>query len=261
MVKRIAVVAGVAVAAALALTSCVRLVENGFDDKHSVTDQVTEVRLQNGSGNVIVRSRSDATETEVRRRVQYPKDSDKPGGVSHRMEGSTLVLDGCGNRCTVNYEVTVPSKDVRITGENSSGDVRLEGLASVDIEVGSGDAVVRDVSGAVRVDNSSGDLEVVGVGGDFTGRVGSGGTRLSDMRGAVTIDSDSGDVDVKIAAVNSVHADAGSGSLTVAVPEGAYKVDVDAGSGDKDIKVKSDPSATAELVLRSGSGDVTVRPA
>ncbi|PSL55173.1 putative adhesin [Saccharothrix carnea] len=261
MVKRIALVVGVAVAATLALTSCVRLVQHGFDDKHTVSDQVTEVRLQNGSGNVTVRGKEGATETEIRRRVEYPKDADKPTGVSHRLEGSTLVLDGCGSRCTVNYEVTVPSKDVRITGENSSGDVRLEGVAGVEIEVGSGDATVRDVSGVVRVDNGSGDLEVAGVGGDFTGDVGSGTTRLSDMRGAVTIDSNSGDVTVRLAAVTSVTADAGSGDLTVDVPEGAYKIDVEAGSGERDIKVENDPDAAAKLVLRAGSGDVTVRTA
>ena len=261
MVKRIALAAGVAVAAALVLTSCVRLVQNSFDDTHSVSGQVTEVRLQNGSGNVVVRSKEGATETEVRRRVEYPKDADKPSGVFHRVEGSTLVLDGCGNRCSVNYDVTVPSKDVRITGENSSGDVRLEGVAGVEVEVGSGDTTVRDVAGVVRVDNSSGDLEVSDVGGEFTGKIGSGTTKLSNMRGAVTVDSSSGDVTVQLAAVNSVRADVGSGSLTVDVPEGAFKIDVQADSGEKDIKVKHDPSAAAQLTLRAGSGDVTVRHA
>jgi hypothetical protein len=259
VVKRIALVAGVAVAAALALSSCVRLVQNGFDDQHSVSDQVAEIRLQNGSGNVVVRSRDGAAETEVRRRVEYPKDADKPSGVSHRMEGSTLVLDGCGSRCSVNYEVTVPSKDVRITGGNSSGDVRLEGVASVEVEVGSGDTTVRDVAGVVRVDNSSGDLTVADVAGDFTGKVGSGSTKLSNMGGTVTIDSSSGDVSVQLATVTSVRADVGSGSLTVDVPQGLYKVNVEAGSGDKDINVKNDPNASAELVLHASSGDVTVR--
>ncbi|MCE6995628.1 DUF4097 domain-containing protein [Saccharothrix sp. S26] len=261
MVKRIALAAGVVVVAALALTSCVRLVQNGFDDSHTVSEQVTEVRLRNGSGNVVVRGEEGATATEIRRRVEYPKDVDKPGGVSHRVEGSTLVLDGCGSRCSVDYEVTVPSKDVRITGENSSGDVRIEGVAGVEVEIGSGDATFRDVAGVVRVDNSSGDLEVAGVGGEFTGKVGSGTTRLSDMRGPVTVDSSSGDVTVRLAAVNSVRADAGSGNVTVDVPQGAFKVDVDAGSGEKDIKVEDDPNAAAVLTLRSGSGDVTVRQA
>ena len=261
MVKRIALTVGVAVAATLALTSCVRLVQNGFDDKHTVSDQVTEVRLQNGSGDVTVRSKDGVAETEVRRRVEYPKGSDKPGGVSHRMEGSTLVLDGCGSQCSVSYEVTVPSKDVKITGRNDSGDVRIERVASVDVKVGSGSTTVREVAGAVHVDNDSGDLDAAAVGGDFVGRVGSGSARLADMGGSVTIDADSGDVDVDIDTVSSVRADVGSGSLNVTVPQGAYKIDVDAGSGDKNIDVKNDPNGSAELLLRAGSGDVTVRAA
>ncbi|QQQ76313.1 DUF4097 family beta strand repeat protein [Saccharothrix sp. 6-C] len=261
MVKRIALTVGVAVAAALALTSCVRLVQNGFDDQHSVSERVTEVRLQNGSGDVTVRGQAGATATEVRRRVEYPKGSDKPGGVSHRVEGSVLVLDGCGSQCSVSYEVTLPTEDVKITGRNSSGDVVLERVASVDVEVGSGSTTVREVAGAVTVDNDSGDLDATTVGGDFIGRVGSGSTRLAAMGGSVTIDADSGDVDVAIASVRSVRADVGSGSLKVTVPQGAYKIDVDADSGEKSIDVENDPTGSAELYLRAGSGDVTVRSA
>ncbi|MFE2751034.1 DUF4097 family beta strand repeat-containing protein [Actinosynnema sp. NPDC059335] len=261
MVKRIAVGAGVAVAAVLVLTSCVRLVQNGFDDRHSLSDRVTEVRVQNGSGNVTVRGGDSGAGTDIRRRVEYPKGRDKPEGVSYRLEGTTLVLDGCGSRCSVDYDVTLPSADVRITGENSSGDVHLERVASVDLHVGSGNATFRDVAGSVRVDNSSGDLDVVAVGGDFTGRVGSGNTRLSGMRGAVTVESSSGDVDLATDAVKSVRADAGSGNLTVVVPPGSYRVDAATGSGETAVSVADDPNGAAELYLRSGSGDVTVRAA
>jgi hypothetical protein len=259
VVKRIALAAVVVVAAAVGLTSCVRLVQSGFDDQHPVTDQVTEVRLQNGSGNVVLRSRAGGGgDTDIRRHVTYPKDANKPEGVSHRMEGSTLVLDGCGNRCSVDYEVTVPSKDVRITGLNDSGDVHLEGVAAVEVEVGSGDATVRDVAGVVRVDIGSGDLDVADVGGDSQTVIGSGNARLANMRGAVTVDSNSGDVEVQMAAALSVRAESGSGNLTVKVPKGAYKVNVDAGSGDKEVGVTNDPNASAELFLRAGSGDVTL---
>ncbi|WP_447004841.1 DUF4097 family beta strand repeat-containing protein [Saccharothrix isguenensis] len=262
MVKRIALTAVVVVAAAVALTSCVRLVQSGFDDQHSVTGQVAEVRLQNGSGDVLVRSRAGGGgDVEVRRHVSYPKDANKPEGISHRMEGSTLVLDGCGNRCSVDYEVTVPSEDVRISGVNDSGDVRLEGVAAVEVEVGSGNATVRDVSGVVRVDIGSGDLDVADVGGDSQALVGSGNARLANMRGAVTVDAHSGDVDVQMAAVLSVRAETGSGNLTVKVPKGAYKVNVGASSGDKEVEIANDPNASAELVLHAGSGDVTLRAA
>ncbi|WP_433266570.1 DUF4097 family beta strand repeat-containing protein [Actinosynnema sp. CS-041913] len=259
VVKRIALAAVAAVAVAGALSSCVRLVQNSFNDRHEVTETVSTVRLQNGSGNVVLRSRDGASGTEVKRNVEYPKDADKPTGVTHRVEGDTLVLDGCGSRCSVNYEVTVPTKDVKVLGDNSSGDVTLDGVASVEISVGSGNATVRNVAGVVRVDNSSGDVTASDIGGEFNGKVGSGDIRLSKMRGAVLVDNNSGNIDVEMGVVQSVRAEAGSGNVNVRVPKGAYRVEVEAGSGDKTIDVKSDPGASVELILRSNSGDLTLR--
>ena len=261
MVKGIAWVAVAAVSAAVSLTSCVRLVQESFDDQHVVTGGITEVAFDNGSGNVVVRSRPGASETEVRRHVRYPRTTDKPSGGTHRVEGSKLVLGGCGDQCSVDYEVLVPSADVRVSGVAGSGDVRLEGVAAVEVRVDSGNAVVRDVSGAVRVDNGSGDVEVTSVGGDFAGSVDSGHARLSGIRGAVTVENGSGDIDVEMAAVASVRADADSGNVTVRVPRGAYRVDVQVDSGTRTVDVEDAPGASAELVLRSGSGDITVRAA
>ncbi|MBY8850759.1 hypothetical protein K7G98_21130, partial [Saccharothrix sp. MB29] len=86
MVKGIAWVAVAAVSAAVSLTSCVRLVQESFDDQHVVTGGITEVAFDNGSGNVVVRSRPGASETEVRRHVRYPRTTDKPSGGTHRVE-------------------------------------------------------------------------------------------------------------------------------------------------------------------------------
>ncbi|GAA1268557.1 DUF4097 family beta strand repeat-containing protein [Saccharothrix xinjiangensis] len=256
--KRFGLAAVAVVTAAVALTSCVRLVHHGFEDQHTVTQSITEVRLRNGSGEVVVRSGTGATSTDVRRRLQYPKNAERPSGASHRVEGTTLVLDGCGDRCTVDYEVVVPSADVRVVGENDSGDVRFEGVASVEVEVGSGNAEIRDVSGLIRIRNDSGDVSVVDVGGEFTGWVGSGNANLSDMRGEVTVDSNSGDVDVSMTAATSVHAVSGSGNVTVRVPRTPYRVDVDTGSGEQVVRVPNDPDAPVQLFLRASSGDVEV---
>ncbi|CCH35558.1 hypothetical protein BN6_83410 [Saccharothrix espanaensis DSM 44229] len=262
VVKRLALASVAAVLVAGTLSSCVRLVENSSSDTSDITDGVATVRIQNGAGNVRVRSAEGASGTQVVRKLEYPKDADKPTGATHRLEGDVLVLDGCGSRCTASYEVTVPSKDVKVTGENSSGDVALEGVASVDATFGSGNTTLRDVAGAVNVKNSSGDLVASDIGGAFTGKLGSGNTRLSKMRGPVVVDDGSGDVDIELASPQSVNASAGSGNLTVRVPQGSYKVDADAGTGDKNLNgVKNDPGASVELVLRTDSGDLTLRTA
>ncbi|MEU4801643.1 DUF4097 family beta strand repeat-containing protein [Actinosynnema sp. NPDC023587] len=262
VVKRIALVSVAVVLVAGALSSCVRLVQNNFSDTSDITEKITSVRVQNGAGDVSVRGAEGTNATRVVRKVDYPKDSDKPTGTTHRMEGGVLVLDGCGNQCTVSYEVTVPTKDVAVVGDNSSGDVTLEDVASVEISLGSGNGTLRKVSGTVRVDNNSGDVVASDVAGEFTGKFGSGNARLTRLSGPVLVDGDSGDIEVELAAPRSVRATAGSGNLTVQVPRGAYKLDADSGSGDKNLgDVKDDPTATVELVLRTKSGDLTLRAA
>ncbi|MBW4715603.1 DUF4097 family beta strand repeat-containing protein [Saccharothrix obliqua] len=262
MGKRIALAAVAAVLATGSLSSCVSFVENTFNDRHEVTEKVSTVRIHNGAGDVRLRGSEGVTTTEVKRVVEYPKGTDEPRGVTHRVEGDTLVLDGCGRRCSVNYEVTVPTLGVKVVGDNGSGDVTLEGVASVEVEVGSGDLVVRNVSGPVSLDSGSGDVTVTDVGEGVTARLGSGGARLAKVRGPVRVDNSSGDVDVELAAVQSVRAETGSGNLTVRVPRGGYRVEVSSGSGDvRKSDLVSDPGASAELVLRSGSGDVALSSA
>ncbi|GAA1338262.1 DUF4097 family beta strand repeat-containing protein [Saccharothrix algeriensis] len=258
MVKRIALAAVVVVAAAGALSSCVRLVQHRFEDRHEVTGAVVAVRIQNGSGDVTLRSRDGGGgAVEVRRTVHHTRD-DRPDGVTHRLEGDTLVLDGCGDRCSVDYHVTVPSEDVKVVGHNDSGDVTVERVAAVEVSIGSGDAVVREIGGAVRLENGSGDVTASDVGGEFTGRIGSGNARLTRMSGPVLVDDSSGDIEVEMAAAQRVHAESGSGNVTVRVPRGSYRVRTDAGSGEEAVEVPHDPNATVELVLRSGSGDLAL---
>ncbi|MEJ2854819.1 MULTISPECIES: DUF4097 family beta strand repeat-containing protein [unclassified Saccharothrix] len=260
MVKRVvwAVVGVVALVGVLA--GCVRLVQERFSDQGSVTEKVVAVRVQNGSGRVTVRGSDGATSVEVKRNVEYARNSDKPS-MTYRVEGDTLVLDDCGRNCSVDYEVTVPGKDVKVVGNNGSGDVTFERVASVDIEVGSGDVHVRDVSGAVKVLNGSGDVDASNIGGSFKGEVGSGRAKVSDMRGEVAIVNSSGDVEVGMAAVQPVRAESGSGDVQVRLPKGTYRVEAETGSGDRTVGVATDPAAQIAVLVKSGSGDVSVEPA
>ncbi|MEU5690745.1 DUF4097 family beta strand repeat-containing protein [Actinosynnema sp. NPDC020468] len=261
VVNRVALwlVAGVAVAGSL--TSCVRLVQQTARDESTVTDRITTIRVQNDSGEVTIRSADGVKDTVVRRVINYPKNADKPTDPTTRVEGSTLVLDGCDNQCSVSYDVTVPSADTKVTGDSSSGDVRVEGVASVELSISSGTATLRKVSGPVHLDAKSGDVVASDVSGAFTALVGSGTTTLTDMKGPVTVDGRSGDISVTMATAQNVKADASSGDVNVTVPQGKYHVRTDAGSGDNRVSVADDPNGTAEIVLDTKSGNVVLRTA
>lgn len=275
---RTALVALLAGAVLTVLTGCgIRIMKYEFSDDHVVADKFTSVRVRsdNDSGNVSIRYQQGLTEAKIHRKVEHNKDN-KPSGVAHRVEGSTLVLDGCGRDCEINYEVLVPSADISVVGDVGSGDTIFEGLASVEFQTGSGKVVARDIAGDVKVKTGSGEFEATRIGGTVTADVDSGRIALNAVKGKVlastgsgdiegfalenevVADAESGRVDLTLSAAKPVRVDTGSGDVTVKVPGGPYKVTGSSGSGERSINVPTDPASALVLNLTTGSGEVKV---
>lgn len=256
------------------LTACgIRIVKYEFADDHVVAENFTSVRVRTGSGDISIRYQQDLAETKIHRRIEHAKDN-RPTGLSHRIEGNALVLEDCGNNCSIDYEIVVRDPAITVRGENvGSGDATIEGLASVDYQAGSGNITVRDIAGDVKLNTGSGDFRATAVKGTVTAKLGSGNmfldqlkgkvlvsTHSGDIRGTaidtdVTADADSGDVDLTFLSARTARIDTGSGDITVRVPGSSpYKV-----TGDTDrIDVRMDPAAQHELKLTARSGNVKV---
>lgn len=131
------------------------------------------------------------------------------------------------------------------------------------VETGSGSVDVTGVRGDTHVRTGSGDVDVRDGGGDrLVLRTGSGSVAGTRVR-ATAIEARTGSGDVAIGAVRApraLAAETGSGSVELTVPDVAYAVDAETGSGDEDIGVRRADGAPRRLRLRTGSGDVTVRP-
>lgn len=273
---RTALVALVAGAVLTVLTACgIRIMKYEFQDDHVVAEKFTSVRVRTGSGEVSIRYQQGLTETKIHRKVEHNKDN-RPSGISHRLEGTTLSLDTCGNNCSIDYTILVPSPDIKVIGDVGSGDAIIEGLASVEYQTGSGRVVTRDISGDVKVKTGSGDFEATRIGGTVTADLGSGRISLDAVKGKMLVstssgdiegtaldneviaDADSGRVELTLLSPRSVQVDNGSGDVEVKVPGGPYKVSGTSGSGDRTISVPTDPNATLELKLSTGSGEVKV---
>jgi hypothetical protein len=275
---RMALVALLAGAVLTVLTGCgIRIMKYEFSDDHVVAEKYTSVKIRSDqdSGDVTIRYQQGLTETKIHRKVEHGRDN-KPSGVAHRIEGSTLVLDGCGRDCEINYEVLVPSADISVVGDIGSGDTIFEGLASVELKTGSGRVTTRDIAGDVKVKAGSGDFTATRVGGEVTADLGSGRIELDAVKGKVLANTGSGDisgtalggeviadstsgrVELRLTAAKPVRANSGSGDITVRTPGGPYKITGDSGSGDRRVHVATDPNASLELNLTTGSGDVEV---
>lgn len=287
----------VAVLMGALLSGCgIRIMKYEFSDDHTVAEKFTSVRVRTGSGNVAIRHVEGLSETKIHRRVEHEKNN-RPTGVAHRVEGSALVLNDCGNDCTVNYEIQVPSADITVEGlDVGSGDSVFEGLAAIDYKVGSGKVEARNIKGNVQVTSGSGNVDVRDVTGDVRANVSSGRFEASRVKGSVTADlgsgnivldqlqgkvmvntssgningtaidndvtadADSGNVELNFVSARTVRVVSSSGNITVRVPgsAGPYRVNAESGSGDRKVDVPTDPAAKYELKLTADSGNVKV---
>ncbi|GAA2923871.1 DUF4097 family beta strand repeat-containing protein [Streptomyces thioluteus] len=231
------VVTGTAVAG---LSACDGLTPGKtFEDDATLGEKVTSVRVDNNSGGVRVHGRAGLGKVTVHREVEY-RDGHKPEGATHRIENGTLVLADCGDECSVSYTVDVPA-GTPVTGENSSGEIRLSDV------------------GAVKVTTSSGAIDLDGVGGDVT--VGSSSGRITGRGlkgGAIRATTSSGEIALTAAVPQDVTAKSSSGRLVLTMPDARYRVSAETTSGGKDIGVSQDPAGKYRLDLTTTSGEIKV---
>jgi hypothetical protein len=167
-----------------------------------------------------------------------------------------IVLTGCRG-CSVDYELVVP-RGTAVSGDGGSGTVVVQGVGEVDVELGSGDIRVREVSGAVGARTGSGEVTLVHVAGPVDVQSSSGSISGSGLSGPVVADTSSGDVVLKLTRAQEVRASTSSGDVDLTVPAGRYRVDTGDDEG-ADIEVVDDPDARYALELDTSSGDIAVR--
>jgi DUF4097 and DUF4098 domain-containing protein YvlB len=218
--------------------------------------KITDIVLTGGSGDVAI-STAAVTETTITRVIRRASNP----GESYRLDGTTLNIDtSCGMNCTVSYVIkTAPG--VKVSGQQHSGDVLLDGVADTELEVSSGDLTVTGATGPVDIRSTSGDIRVMDAKKGVKVQGTSGDLQVLNAVGPVDAKVTSGDVTVTLAAPGSVKASATSGDLKVMVPEGKYKLVSSIGSGDLHLGLTSDEAAKNVIDVHVASGDVTVASA
>lgn len=221
----------------LLLTGCGLGPATTFTEDVALTGDVRTVAVDSGSGDVTVRHDPAAAEPRLVRRVEYRGTA--PGATT-RQDDDRLALDGCPGSCSVDYELTLPDQDAAVTGVLGSGDAEISGVATVDLELGSGGTRLRDVTGPVTLDVGSGDVRGEGLSGD------------------ADVGSSSGTVRLAFAVPASARVRASSGDVEVTVPRADYAVVATTGSGEVRDGVGATPGAPHTLDLGTGSGDVVL---
>jgi DUF4097 and DUF4098 domain-containing protein YvlB len=224
-----------------------------YDDSEKA--KITDIVLSGGSGDVKITT-GTVDQTTIRRIIRRTTNP----GESYQLSGSTLSIDtSCGLNCSVSYEIQTPP-GVKVRGNIDSGDIQLAGVADTDVQVSSGDVMVTDAAGPVKVRATSGDIDVLRSHGTVTAVATSGDIRAIDPQGAVTVRATSGDVQVHLAAPNSITADVTSGDVDISVPQGSYNI-VNRGHAGGDTSITgltSDPTSKNVLDVKASSGDINI---
>ncbi|WP_043270189.1 DUF4097 family beta strand repeat-containing protein [Streptomyces sp. CT34] len=226
---------------AVTLGACSLVAGKNFTDDATVSQKITSVRVDNRDGAVTVHGGKGGDTVSVHRSVTYH--GDRPQGPSHRVEGGTLVLGGCGDECSVSYTVDLPGT-VPVSGETTNGALKLSKVGAVKVSTSSGSVDLDQVSGAVDVRTTNGEVTGKGLAGSRT-----------------AVETSNGRIDLTATTPQDIRAKTSNGAVAVTVPDSRYRVSADTDNGAKKIGVTQDPAGRYRLDLTTSNGEITAEKA
>ena len=180
------------------------------------------LRLEAGAGKLVITGRSGIDYIRVDATL-CASDQERMDALNVSLDGGTLDTDyprngasgwfGRNRYARIDLVVQVPA-GTNLRVDDSSGSIEITGVGDVDLRDGSGTMRLRDVASVV-IEDGPGSLRIEDVAGNVTVEDGSGSLRIRSVGGDVVISDDSGSIEVG-AVGGTVRIDGGgSGSVTV----------------------------------------------
>ncbi|MFI5783119.1 DUF4097 family beta strand repeat-containing protein [Nocardia sp. NPDC051570] len=197
--------------------------------------------MDSASGGVTITGRAGVSQVSLQRSLAYRGAA--PSGVTYHVDNGELVLNGCGQDCSVDYTLTVPA-NLPVSGSIHSGAITLSGMGSVDVSTDSGQVSMDTIAGPVKVETASGKIQGQGIKGDH-----------------IQAKTSNGGIDLTLATAQDVRAETHNGAIDLAVPASSYHVTAETHSGDKNVDVPNTPTGQYHLDLRTSNGHIAVKSA
>ncbi len=227
--------------------------------------ELTTLDLTAGAGNLEIKGQAGTDEVTVIASACASSQKILDGlSLDQRISSDTLRLEtrendgtswGIGNRYAgISLDITVPRR-FAVVVDDGSGAATIRGVASVDVEDGSGKLEISDIGGDVTVDDNSGSLSISDTLGRVYLRDGSGGIEIVNVEQDVFIEEDgSGSIKIRDVGLDVVVEEDGSGSIEVSQVGGDVRIDRDGSGGIRVVDVVG--SLTVD---RDGNGGITHR--
>ena len=198
------------------------------------------LRVDAGAGKLVIRG-SGGTDGFRVNATLCASDEDRLEALDVTLEGNRLDTDyphdrgswfGGNRYARIDLVVEVPA-GTNLRVDDSSGSVEITGVGDVNISDGSGSMSIRGV-GSVVIEDGSGSLRIEDVVGGVTVEDGSGSVRIEDVGGSVTVEDGSGSVRIR-AVGGDVRVTDGAGSTEVSAVGGTVRV-VGGGAGSVTVR-------------------------
>ncbi|MGW3492150.1 DUF4097 family beta strand repeat-containing protein [Streptomyces sp. NPDC001020] len=169
--------------------------------------------------------------------------------VTWAMKDDRLVLrlkcSGLVSNCSARHRIEVP-RGIDVKVEDRNGGVRAQGFKeALSIRTRNGSVRVTDSTGALTLNSREGSVRATGVGSQ-----------------RVHVETRNGSIHLELAvAPDLVKAASWNGSMSIALPKGAYRVTTNTRNGSAHVSVPQDPSSSHVVDTLTRDGSVTVRTA
>lgn len=187
-------------------------------------------------------------------------------GVTERIDISVSLPEHSSVKATLGAgDILIDGRLAVVSVGTGGGDLRCPAeVLQLRLSSGAGDITCREISETGRISTAAGDLRVETVSGRADLKSGAGDVTVGLLDGEAELKSGAGEVRVESARAGRLRARAGTGGVTVQVPEGtATRIEASTGMGQKTIDLQPTDGAgaaerTLELDLKSGIGDLRV---
>lgn len=195
---------------------------------------IKTIKLNTASGDIDLK-KSASSDVKLLVKYSYDDDDYQP------------IIEQSGSRLTLKEQFSSGNH----TG-NSSWTLEIPDNISVNLNTGSGDITVGDLSIELRSNSGSGNIDIMKVKGTLDFNTGSGNVEVSEASGELMVNTGSGNIRATKGS-GEFSFNAGSGNISLDDLKGDFKANV--GSGN--IRSKN-LSLTGSSSFNSGSGDVSV---
>ena len=187
------------------------------------------LKVDAGAGKLVIRGSDGTNEVRVEATL-CASHEDRLRALDVTLEDGRLDTDyprrgggwfGGNRYARIDLVVMVPA-GTNLRVDDSSGSVEITGVGDVNISDGSGSMTIRGV-GTVAIEDGSGSLRIEDVAGDVTVEDGSGSVRIDNVTGTVTVEDGSGSVRIRTVG-GDVRVTDGSGSTDVSAVGGTVRV-------------------------------------